>query len=61
MTGVSTTRVGGETDLHARLSMGPFVKFWAGWSHFFAGPYVQQTPGNSRDMNWFFIQMTVDF
>jgi hypothetical protein len=57
-------KVGWETDLHARLSVGKFVKFWGGWSHFFAGPYVRQTvtpAGTDTDMNWFFLQMTVDF
>jgi hypothetical protein len=60
------SRVGCETDLHARLAVGKYVKFWAGWSHFFAGEYVRQTEapgpgGTSVDMNWFFLQMTVDF
>src|SRR5207247_2263752 len=62
-TGLVTSRVGHETDLHARLALGKNVKFWAGWSHVFAGPYVRQTEtiGTSRDMDWLFIQMTVDF
>jgi hypothetical protein len=57
-------KVGWETDLHARLAVGKNVKFWGGWSHFFAGPYVRQTAtpvGTDVDMNWFFVQMTVDF
>lgn len=62
-TGASTSRVASETDLTGRLTMSKYVKFWAGWSHVFAGPYVRQTQtaGTSRDMNWLFIQMTVDF
>jgi hypothetical protein len=62
-TGLSTSRVAQETDLHARLALGNYVKFWAGWSHVFAGPYVRQTQttGTSKDMDWLFIQMTVDF
>jgi hypothetical protein len=63
-TGLSSTRVGFETDLHARLAVGKFVKFWGGWSHFFAGSFVRQTAtpaGTDTDMNWFFLQMTVDF
>ena len=61
--GTSTNRIGEETDLHARLALGKYVKFWAGWSHVFAGPYIRQTEtvGTSRDMNWLWIQMTVDF
>jgi len=61
--GLASTSVGHETDLHARLALNKNVKFWAGWSHFFAGTYVRetQTTGTSRDMNWIFLQMTVDF
>jgi hypothetical protein len=58
-------KVGYETDLHARLAVGQYVKFWAGWSRFFAGPYVRQTStepvGTDNNMNWLFLQMTVDF
>jgi hypothetical protein len=64
VTGISNTQVGYETDLHARLSLGKNIKLWGGWSHFFAGPFVRQTAtpaGTDTDMNWFFLQMTVDF
>jgi len=61
VTGAATSRVGEELDLHARIAAGKFVKFWAGWSHVFAGPYIDQTPGQKKDMDWFFLQMTVDF
>ncbi|HEV3026583.1 MAG TPA: alginate export family protein [Planctomycetota bacterium] len=62
-TGQSTSHLGGETDLHTRIALGKFVKIWAGWSHVFAGPYIRQTQttGTSRDMNWAFLQLTVDF
>ncbi|HLF93278.1 MAG TPA: alginate export family protein [Planctomycetota bacterium] len=60
-TGSADPRVGHELDLHARVTAGKFVKFWAGWSHVFAGPYIRQTAGPDRDMDWFFVQMTVDF
>ena len=60
-TGNSDSRVGTEVDLHARLAAGKWVKFWAGWSHFFPGPFVKDTPGTDRGMDWFFLQMTVDF
>ena len=61
--GIPTTRVASEVDLHAKVTVAKFVKFWAGWSHVFAGPYVRQTAtlGTDTDMNWFFIQMVVDF
>ncbi len=61
VTGVADKEVGSEIDLHARLSVGKNLKIWAGWSHFFAGPYLEDTPGGDRDMNWFFLQTTVDF
>jgi hypothetical protein len=61
--GIPTTRIGQEIDLHAKVTVAKFVKFWAGWSHVFAGPYVRQTAtaGTDTDMNWFFMQMVVDF
>ncbi|HUR38325.1 MAG TPA: alginate export family protein [Planctomycetota bacterium] len=61
--GLPTTRVAQEIDLHAKFTVAKFVKFWAGWSHVFAGPYVRQTStaGTDTDMNWFFAQMVVDF
>lgn len=60
-TGAMSPRVGEELDLHARVAVGKFVKFWAGWSHLFAGPFIEDTPGPHKDMDWFFVQMTVDF
>src|SRR5204863_4887248 len=60
-TGTADGRVGSELDLHARYAIGKFVKLWGGWSHYFAGAFVRQTPGETIGMNWFFVQMTVDF
>lgn len=59
--GAANPNVGQEIDIHARYAIGKFVKFWGGWSRFFPGPFVRQTPGETIGMNWFFIQMTVDF
>jgi len=61
--GAASTRVGHEIDLHTKITVAKSMKFWAGWSHFFAGPYVRQTAtlGTDTDMNWFFVQMVVDF
>jgi hypothetical protein len=61
--GLPTTRVAQEVDLHAKFTVAKYVKVWAGWSHVFAGPYVRQTAtqGTDTDMNWFFGQMVVDF
>jgi hypothetical protein len=61
--GIPTTRLAQEVDLHAKVTVSKFVKFWGGWSHVFAGPYVRQTAtaGTDTDLNWFFVQMVVDF
>jgi hypothetical protein len=63
VTGASGRKIGSEVDLHVRYSAGKNVKFWGGWSHLFAGEYVRKTAtiGKDVDMNWFFVQMTVDF
>lgn len=62
-TGASGRKVGSEIDFHVRYNVGKFVKLWGGWSHFFAEEYVRKTAtiGTDVDMNWFFVQMTVDF
>ncbi len=60
-TGSAGKDVGREIDLHARWSVGKFVKFWGGVSRFFAGEFVRDTSGTDRDMTWAFLQMTVDF
>jgi len=59
----ASRKVGTEIDLHAKVNVGKYVKFWGGWSHFFAGEFVRKTAtiGETNDMNWFFLQMTVDF
>jgi hypothetical protein len=60
-TGAAGNQIGSELDLHGKLAVGKFVKFWGGWSHFFVGSFVRATPGQTVGMNWFFLQMTVDF
>jgi hypothetical protein len=52
--------IGWEIDLHVRFSPVKPVKIWAGWSHFFAGSFVEDT-GRSPDMDWFFAQAVVEF
>jgi len=63
VTGSSSRKIGTEFDLHAKYNIGKNVKIWGGWSHFIAGEFVRQTAttGSRLDMNWFFLQMTVDF
>jgi hypothetical protein len=62
-TGQASSRVGYETDFHVKVTANKYLKFWAGWSHFFAGSFVRETAtvGTDKDMNWLFAQMTVDF
>jgi hypothetical protein len=61
--GIPTARIAQEVDLHAKVTVSKYVKFWGGWSHVFAGPYIRQTStaGTDTDLNWFFVQMVVDF
>ncbi|HZE99884.1 MAG TPA: alginate export family protein [Planctomycetota bacterium] len=61
--GIPSTRLAHEFDLHAKVTVSKYVKFWGGWSHVFAGPYIRQTAtaGTDTDLNWFFLQMVVDF
>jgi hypothetical protein len=33
----------------------------AGYARFFTGAYVANTPGNSQDAHWAFLQMTYNF
>jgi hypothetical protein len=62
-TGRASSRVGYETDFTVKYTASKFLKFYAGWSHFFAGSFVRETAtqGTDTDMNWLFAQMTVDF
>jgi len=59
----ASRKIGTEVDLHAKYNIGKNVKLWGGWSHFIAGEFVRKTAtiGETQDMNWFFLQMTVDF
>lgn len=59
-TGSSGDEIGSELDFHVRFAATKNVKLWAGWSHVFAGSYIEDTPGSDRDMNWFFLQLTVE-
>ena len=33
--------VGYEIDVHFKYALNPKTKLWVGWSHFFAGDYVE--------------------
>jgi hypothetical protein len=34
---------------------------WSGWSHFFVEGFVRAIPGPTCGMNWFCLQLAVDF
>lgn len=52
--------VGYEIDLSVKYWLAKKVWLWFGYSHFFAGEYVEET-GSSPDTDWFWLQLTVDF
>lgn len=52
--------VGIELDLHFKYRLDSATNLWFGYSHFFAGDYVEQT-GKSPDTDWIFFQVTLDF
>ncbi|MCB9832645.1 MAG: alginate export family protein [Planctomycetes bacterium] len=66
--GTAIRRVGGgvgneigyELDIHAKYQLDAATALWFGYSHFFAGDYVEDT-GDSPDTDWIFFQMTVNF
>ena len=57
--GVSN-EVGAELDIHAKYNLNAATKLWFGYSHFFAGNYVEDT-GDSPDTDWVYFQMTINF
>lgn len=57
--GVSN-EVGYELDIHAKYQLDEATALWFGYSHFFAGDYVEDT-GDSPDTDWIYFQMTVNF
>jgi hypothetical protein len=58
-TGAASSFVGSEIDVHFRLTVSKSIKVWTGYSRFFAGDFVDDT-GRSPDMDWFFLQITLD-
>jgi hypothetical protein len=37
------------------------LELLAGYARFLTGDYVRNTPGNSQDANWAFLQLTYNF
>ena len=52
--------VGWELDLHAKVTFEEHFHMWFGYSHFFAGEYLDDT-GPSDDADFVFIQMILKF
>jgi hypothetical protein len=60
-TGASGNTVGQEVDVTFKYALVPSVAIiWAGYSHFFPGPYVDET-GNDPDRDFVFAQLAVNF
>ncbi len=56
--------VGSEVDLDVAYALTPWMGFKAGYGHFFAGDYIDQSKsgfGGSTDADWFYVQATLDF
>jgi hypothetical protein len=59
-TGMSGTTIGQEVDLYAKYAINPSVTLFFGYSHFFAGEFVDST-GPSPDQDWAWLQLTAEF
>lgn len=59
-TGNAGSHVGSEIDLYTKFNVWKRVDFWIGYSHFFAGEYVNDT-GEDFDQDWGFISSEVKF
>jgi hypothetical protein len=57
--------VGTELDVIAGWAVTRFAQLEAGYGHFFTGDYIQQSLSapafGSRDANWFYLQLSVNF
>lgn len=56
--------VGGEIDVIAGYALNKFASIEAGYGHFFAGKYIDQTwqnAGGSADADWIYLQTVIRF
>lgn len=60
-TGRAGRDLGSELDLIARWQVNRELEVMAGYARFFTGAYVANTPGESQDANWAFLQLTYNF
>ena len=52
--------MGAEIDLHVKVKIDKTFSVWAGYCHFFAGEFLDDT-GSDDDADFFFVQLTVNF
>jgi len=60
-TGQAGQDLGQEVDIIARWQVNKELELLFGYARFFAGDFVHHTPGNHRDANWAFAQLTYNF
>jgi hypothetical protein len=60
-TGQAGQDLGHELDVILRWQVNKELELLAGYARFLTGDYVRNTPGNSQDANWAFLQLTYNF
>jgi hypothetical protein len=58
--GSSATEIGGEIDLRMNWRIHRHTNFYAGYSHFFHGPFIQET-GPHNDIDFLYAAVTFEF
>jgi hypothetical protein len=59
-TGSAGNTLGQEIDLYAKWAVNPKLTLFFGYSHFFAGEFVEDT-GPNPDQDWVWMQLTAEF
>jgi len=60
-TGKAGRDLGREVDLLAQWQVDQNTELFAGYSHFFAGEFMQNTEANGEDADWLFVQLMYKF
>ena len=58
--GSNARGIGGEIDLQVNWQIGRYISAYAGYSHFFSGPFINST-GPSHDINFAYTALTFTF
>ena len=58
--GVNEDEVGSEVDITVMYKYNRHTKFWVGYSHFFAGQFIEDT-GSSSDIDFIYMQVKYTF